>query len=81
MKNSIALKYILKEKRGLYDNLILKFGEETVVSLKEAGLINSNNKGVFTTCNFKFIEEILPREDFSFLERIQNKINDFVVGK
>ena len=64
MKNSIALKYILKEKRGLYDNLILKFGEETVVSLKEAGLINLNNKGVFTTCNFKFI---LIRKENHFL--------------
>ncbi len=74
--------YILFKKFGNYGDLTEKFGKKIVDSVLKARLIKSEGSlNLFwkiTPEGKSFFEKVIPKRDFTFLERIQNKINDLI---
>ncbi len=80
--NTKLFEYILFKKFGNYGDLTEKFRKEIVDSVLKARLIKSEGSlNLFwkiTPEGKSFFEKVIPKRDFTFLERIQNKINDLI---
>lgn len=83
--NTKLFEYILFKKFGNYGDLTEKFGKEIVDSVLKAGLIKRASDGLnlfwkITPEGESFFEKVVPKRDFTFLEKIQNKINDLILN-
>ncbi len=80
-----VIEYIYLKKHGDYEDLLENFGKDIVSLLSDTVLIEklkvspSVNKWKISKESKIFIETILPRKNFSIMEKIQNKINDLLL--
>lgn len=82
-----AINYIYSKKYGVYEDLIKEFGKDIVDSLCVTGLIKrgqentSVNSWKITNEGLNFIATIIPKKNFSIMERIQNTINRLFIDR
>ncbi len=82
-----AIIYIYSKKYGVYEDLIEEFGKDIVNSLCVTGLIKkrqentSVNSWKITNDGLNFITTIIPKKNFSIIEKIQNTINGLFIDR
>lgn len=73
--------YIFENLKGSLDDLRNNFDEKTINDLIYIGFIKiKDNNWILTNDGLKFLKIIIPKKNFTKIEKIQNFINNLIIN-